>query len=226
MLRRRPTNPPEKGGLRPPIPGTRAGAFPTQAPSKGTGVIRTVLLAGAAALALVTTRPADAQMPVIDVKSIDQLVDQMKVLQQQLQQAEQIYQETIGVYNQAVSIVKSVSGLTNANSLAPGLNSIGLQNPLPTGSASLPGFIGGPHRPPASPTAPNIWRRTRSAHCRPTLVSCRHKSGKRSTRSRPCRPTPTKICKRSSSASRACPPSSARSPAPRPCSRSAVCKPA
>lgn len=143
MLRSRPTNPPEKRGLRPAITRTRAGAFPTEPPSKGTGVIRTVLLAGAAALALVTTRPADAQMPVIDVKSIDQLVDQMKVLQQQLQQAEQIYQETIGVYNQAVSIVKSVSGLTNATSLAPGLNSIGLQNPLPTGSTSLPGFIGG-----------------------------------------------------------------------------------
>jgi hypothetical protein len=119
------------------------GAFPAAAPSRDTRVIRTILLAGVAALALVTARPADAQMPVIDVKSIDQLVDQLKVLQQQLQQAEQIYQETIGVYNQAVSIVRSVSGLTNAYSLAPGLNTIGSQNPLPTASASLPGFIGG-----------------------------------------------------------------------------------
>ena len=143
MLRRRPHAPPKKAGLLPPIILKRAGAFPAAAPSRDTRVIRTILLAGVAALALVTARPADAQMPVIDVKSIDQLVDQLKVLQQQLQQAEQIYQETIGVYNQAVSIVKSVSGLTNAYSLAPGLNTIGLQNPLPTASASLPGFIGG-----------------------------------------------------------------------------------
>jgi hypothetical protein len=105
--------------------------------------MRTILLAGVAALTFVTARPSDAQMPVIDIKSINQLVDQLKVLQQQLQQAEQIYQETIGVYNQTVSIVKSVSGLTNAYSLAPGLNTTGLQNPLPIASASLPGFIGG-----------------------------------------------------------------------------------
>ena len=71
--------------------------------------MRTILLAGVAALTFVTARPSDAQMPVIDIKSINQLVDQLKVLQQQLQQAEQIYQETIGVYNQTVSIVKSVS---------------------------------------------------------------------------------------------------------------------
>jgi Type IV secretion system proteins len=143
MLRRRPHAPPKKAGLLPPTILKRVGAFPAAAPSRDTRVIRTILLAGVAALALVTARPADAQMPVIDVKSIDQLVDQLKVLQQQLQQAEQIYQETIGVYNQAVSIVRSVSGLTNAYSLAPGLNTIGSQNPLPTASASLPGFIGG-----------------------------------------------------------------------------------
>jgi hypothetical protein len=117
---------------RPPVP-----------PSRHARITRSLLLAAVAALALGAAPPADAQLAVIDVKSIDQLVAQLKVLQQQLQQAEQIYQETIGVYNQAVSIVKSVSGLTNAYSLAPGLNSIGLQNPLPTASASLPGFIGG-----------------------------------------------------------------------------------
>lgn len=143
MLRRRPPAPPKKGGLLPPTILKRAGAFPAAAPSRDTRVIRTILLAGVAALALATAQPADAQMPVIDLKSIDQLVDQLKVLQQQLQQAEQIYQETIEVYNQAASIVKSVSGLTNAYSFAPGLNTIGLQNPLPTASASLPGFIGG-----------------------------------------------------------------------------------
>lgn len=105
--------------------------------------MRTILLAGVATLALLTALPSDAQLPVIDNASIIQLLDQVKVLQQQLQQAQQIYQETIGVYNQAVSVVKSVSGLANASSLAPALNSIGLQNPLPTGGASLPGFIGG-----------------------------------------------------------------------------------
>jgi hypothetical protein len=143
MLRPRPTTPPEKGASLHRIIRKGAGAFPAAAPSKGTGVIRTILLAGAAALALATPGLADAQMPVIDSASITQLVNQLKLLQQQLQQVQQLYQETIGIYNQAVSIVNSVSGLTNAASLAPSLNTIGLQNPLATASASLPGFIGG-----------------------------------------------------------------------------------
>lgn len=142
MHRRTAPAPLEMEGSLPPTLSNCAAAFP-EAPPRHTRIIRTVLLAGAASLALLIARPTDAQMPVIDVKSIAQLVDQLKVLQQQLQQAEQIYQETIGVYNQAVSIVKSVSGLTSAYSLAPSLNTTGLQNPLPTTSASLPSFIGG-----------------------------------------------------------------------------------
>jgi Type IV secretion system proteins len=113
--------------------------------------IKTVLLAGIAAGALFLPGPATAQMSVIDVKSIDQLVDQLKVLQQQLQQAEQIYQETIGVYNQTVSIVNSVSGLTNVAGLAPALNGIGLQNPIQTTSASMPPYIGGITSPASLP---------------------------------------------------------------------------
>jgi hypothetical protein len=137
MLGPSPTSPPEKGGLLPTKTARCALYY------RGTRFMRTILLAGVTAIALLTAPSSDAQLAVIDAKSIDQLVNQLKVLQQQLQQAEQIYQQTVAVYNQAVSIVRSVSGLTNASSLAPVLNSIGLQNPLPTASASLPGFIGG-----------------------------------------------------------------------------------
>ena len=87
--------------------------------------------------------PADGQLAVIDVKAIAQLTTQLQILQQQLNQAIQLYQQTIQIANQAASINKNTSGLTNAYSLAPGLNVAGLQDPIPTASASIPGFVGG-----------------------------------------------------------------------------------
>ena len=113
--------------------------------------IKTLLLAGVAAAALLLPGPAKAQLAVVDASSIAKILDLTKVQQQELQQAIQTYNQTVQLYNQALNIYHSVSGLTNVAGLAPALNGIGLQNPIPTTSGSMPSYIGGITSPASLP---------------------------------------------------------------------------
>jgi hypothetical protein len=113
--------------------------------------IKTLLLAGVAAAALLLPGPAKAQLAVVDASSIAKILDLTKVQQQELQQAIQTYNQVVQLYNQALNIYHSVSGLTNVAGLAPALNGIGLQNPIPTTSGSIPSYISGITSPASLP---------------------------------------------------------------------------
>jgi type IV secretion system protein VirB5 len=97
--------------------------------------MRKILLAGTAALALVSALPVRADLPVIDVTSIGKLLAQIQILQQQLN-------TLISTYT---ALAHDVSGV---NGLASTLNLPGLQNPLPM-TGLMPGAISGITAPSA-----------------------------------------------------------------------------
>jgi Type IV secretion system proteins len=111
------------------------------------------ILAAGVAAALFLQAPAYADLPVIDVSSIAQLVKSLGIETQQLTtQLNQLntlittYNQLVQTYNKTVQIYNSLAHLTNINQIAPLLNTATARNPLPS-TGVLPGTITGVSAP-------------------------------------------------------------------------------
>lgn len=113
--------------------------------------MRKLLFAGVAAIALLAVQPARAQLAVIDVKAIAQLLAQLGVENQQLDQLLLTYAEIVQVYTMATNIWGAVEKVVGADQWAPDLSDAGIRNPLPFGAADHPGWVGGLNDPSSLP---------------------------------------------------------------------------
>jgi type IV secretion system protein VirB5 len=113
--------------------------------------MKKVLLAGVAAAALIFTAPARAQIPVIDVTAIADLLKQIGVSTEQLTELIALYNETVQVYDTAVHIWNDVEGLVGADTWAPGLLAGNIRNPLPFVASASAGWVGGFNDPSTLP---------------------------------------------------------------------------
>ena len=93
----------------------------------------------AAALAAAT---AHAQIPVTDVGSIAQLVQQVTTAKSQLDTLQQTYNTAQQTYQQVLGTYRVLTGFANPNGMAQGLLQPFVQNPFPS-SSGLPGMLTG-----------------------------------------------------------------------------------
>jgi hypothetical protein len=103
---------------------------------------RTVLLAGAAALALITARPAYAQLAVEDaLNNLWQGLNNSELVSQ-VAQATKTVAQLQQMYATQQQQLRSITGLTNVTGLIPSLSSGGLTQPLPQVSQIM-GLVNG-----------------------------------------------------------------------------------
>jgi hypothetical protein len=114
--------------------------------------MRKLLLAGVAAIGLLAAaQPVRADLPVIDLTAIGDMLKSIGIETEQLTQLIETYNQVVLVYNQATNIWNAVEVLVGADQWAPGLRDAGIRNPLPFAAVDHPGWVGGLNDPSSLP---------------------------------------------------------------------------
>lgn len=113
--------------------------------------MRKLLLASAAAIALLTTQPARADLPVIDAAAIGHLLESIGIEGEQLTQLIETYAEVVQVYDMTTNVWNSVAQIVGVDSWAPELTGDAARNPLPFAAADHPAWVGGFNDPSGLP---------------------------------------------------------------------------
>jgi hypothetical protein len=113
--------------------------------------MRKLLFASVAIIGLMAVQPARADLPVIDVTAIGDLLEQIGIQGEQLTQIINVYNETIQVYGMATNIWGAVEKIVGADQWAPGLTDAGIRNPLPFAASQHPNWVGGFNDPGGLP---------------------------------------------------------------------------
>lgn len=105
--------------------------------------MKKLLLSGVAACAIAYACPVRADLPVIDVTAIGDLLEQIGIQGDQLTEMIATFNEVVQVYNMTTNVWQSVAELVGADQWAPGLSTSTMRNPLPYAAAQYPRYVGG-----------------------------------------------------------------------------------
>lgn len=113
--------------------------------------MKNLLLSGVAACAIAYACPVRADLPVIDVTAIGDLLESIGIEGDQLTQLIQTYAEIVQVYQMTTNVWNSVHELVGADAWTPALSSPTMRNPLPYAAADYPNYVGGFNSPSGLP---------------------------------------------------------------------------